>query len=76
VIAVALPPLDCAKTDLSLGERLVNGGIVLALQLLLADMTLYFLHSNKLIQLPPPVAQSIAALPAYPTLSWRNGEEG
>lgn len=61
MIAVALPPLDCAETPPSLGERLVNGGVVLALHLLLAYMALYLSVSNELIQLPPSV--SVRLLP-------------
>ena len=61
MIAVALPPLDCAEIRPSLGERLVNGGIVLALHLLLGYMVLYLSVKNELIQLPPSI--SVRLLP-------------
>ncbi len=61
MIAVALPPLNCAETRPSLGERLVNGGIVLALHLVLGYMALYLSVKNELIQLPLSI--SVRLLP-------------
>ena len=58
---IALPPLDCAEIRPSLGERLVNGGVVVALHLLLAYGALYLSVKNDLIQLPPSI--SVRLLP-------------
>ena len=57
----ALPPLDCAETCPSLGERLFNGVVVLALHLLLVYAALYLSVKNDLIQLPPSI--SVRLLP-------------
>lgn len=58
---IALPPLDCAEIRPSLGERLVNGAVVLALHFLLGYAALYFSVKNDLIQLPPSI--SVRLLP-------------
>ena len=58
---IALLPLDCAETGPSLGERLVNGAIVLALHFLLGYAALYLSVKNDLIQLPPSI--SVRLLP-------------
>ena len=59
--SIALPPLDCAEIRPSLGERLVNGAVVVALHLLLAYGALYLSVKNDLIQLPPSI--SVRLLP-------------
>ena len=46
--SIALPPLDCAEIRPSLGERLVNGAVVVALHLLLAYGALYLSVKNDL----------------------------
>lgn len=59
--AVALPPLNCAEIRPSLGERLSNGALVLALHLLLGYTALYLSVKNDLIQLPSSI--SVRLLP-------------
>ncbi len=59
--SIALPPLDCSETRPSLGERLGNGAVVVALHLLLGYAALYLSVKNDLIQLPPSI--SVRLLP-------------
>jgi protein TonB len=61
VTSIALPPLDCSETRPSLGERLGNGAVVVALHLLLGYAALYLSVKNDLIQLPPSI--SVRLLP-------------
>ncbi len=61
MIAVALPPLDCAETCPSWGERLFSWVMVLGLHLLLGYAALYLSVKNDLIQLPPSI--SVRLLP-------------
>lgn len=59
--SVVLPPLSCVEVHPTLGERLVNGAVVLALHLLLGYAALYLSVKNDLIQLPKNI--SVRLLP-------------
>ncbi len=59
--AVSLPPLDRSEVKATLGERLINGLVVLALHLLLLYAALYVSVKNELVELPTSI--SVRLLP-------------
>ncbi len=59
--AVSLPPLDRSEVKATVGERLLNGGLVLALHLLLLYAALYISVKNELVELPSSI--SVRLLP-------------